>query len=49
VEGRVADMECLPPSLAERRYYRPTSEGREKMLGQRMEEIVRIKEQKRRS
>jgi putative ATPase len=24
VEGRVADMECLPPSLAGRRYYHPT-------------------------
>ena len=26
VEGRVADMECLPPSLAGRRYYHPTQE-----------------------
>src|SRR6185437_11475859 len=43
VEGRVADMECLPPSLAGRRYYQPTNEGREKLLGQRMEEIARIK------
>jgi putative ATPase len=47
VEGKVADMECLPPSLAGRRYYVPTGEGREKLLGQRMEEIRRIKEQKR--
>ena len=47
VEGRVADMECLPPSLAGRRYYLPTNEGREKLLAQRMEEIARIKEQKR--
>jgi len=47
VEGRVADMECLPPSLAGRRYYHPTSEGREKLLGQRMAEITKIKEQKR--
>src|SRR5271168_2196901 len=42
VEGRVAGMECLPPSLAGRRYYRPTGEGREKALAQRMEEIARI-------
>jgi putative ATPase len=49
VEGRVADMECLPPSLAGRRYYHPTSEGREKLLAQRMEEIARIKQEKRRS
>ncbi len=47
VEGRVADMECLPPSLAGRRYYQPTGEGRERLLAQRMEEIARIKEEKR--
>jgi putative ATPase len=47
VEGRVADMECLPHSLAGRRYYQPTSEGREKLLGQRMDEIARIKADKR--
>ncbi|HMH15287.1 MAG TPA: replication-associated recombination protein A [Edaphobacter sp.] len=47
VEGRVADMECLPPSLAGRRYYQPTSEGREKLLAQRMDEIARIKAEKR--
>jgi putative ATPase len=47
VEGRVADMECLPAGLAGRRYYKPTNEGREKLLAQRMEEIARIKESKR--
>ncbi len=47
VEGRVADMECLPASLAGRRYYRPTGEGREKLLAQRMDEIARIKATKR--
>jgi putative ATPase len=47
VEGRVADMECLPPGLVGRRYYQPTNEGREKLLAQRMEEIARIKRQKR--
>jgi putative ATPase len=41
VEGRVADMECLPPGLAGRTYYHPTNEGREKQLAQRMEEIVK--------
>jgi putative ATPase len=46
VEGKVADMECLPPSLAGRRYYQPTNEGREKLLAQRMEEIRRIRESK---
>lgn len=49
VEGRVAAMECLPPSLAGRHYYQPTNEGREKLLGQRMQEIARIKSEKRSS
>ena len=43
VEGRVADMDCLPASLAGRRYYEPTQEGREKHLAQRMAEISRIR------
>jgi putative ATPase len=43
VEGRVADMQCLPDSLKGRRYYVPTNEGREKLLAQRMEEIAQIK------
>jgi putative ATPase len=47
LEGKVADMECLPPSLANRRYYHPTQEGREKTLAQRMDEIARIRQGKR--
>ena len=47
VERKVADMECLPESLRGRRYYHPTQEGREKLLAQRMEEIRRIREEKR--
>jgi putative ATPase len=47
VEGRVADMECLPAGLVGRRYYKPTNEGREKLLAQRMDEISRIKAEKR--
>lgn len=39
VEGKVAAMVCLPASLAHRRYYQPTNEGRERQLAQRMEEI----------
>jgi len=46
VEGRVADMECLPLSLAGHRYYHPTQEGREKLLAQRMDEIARIRHSK---
>ena len=43
VEGRVADMDCLPDSLRGHSYYQPTREGREKLLAQRMEEIRRIR------
>jgi putative ATPase len=46
-EGRVADMDCLPDSLKGRSYYKPTQEGREKQLAQRMEEIRRIRSAKR--
>jgi len=42
IEGKVADMECLPPLLAGRRYYHPTQEGREKLLAQRLQEIARL-------
>ena len=46
-EGKVADMDCLPDSLRGRTYYHPTQEGREKQLAQRMEEIRRIRANKR--
>ena len=45
-EGRVAEMQCLPDNLRERRYYHPTQEGREKLLAQRMDEIQRIRSEK---
>jgi ATPase related to the helicase subunit of the Holliday junction resolvase len=48
-EGKVADMDCLPDSLRGRSYYKPTQEGREKLLAQRMEEIRKIKSRKRSS
>ncbi len=48
IEGRVADMECLPESLRGRHYYHPTQEGREKAMAQRLEEIQRIRDSKRR-
>jgi putative ATPase len=43
VEGKVAAMECLPENLRERRYYVPTNEGRERLLAQRMEEIIALR------
>jgi putative ATPase len=46
-EDKVADMDCLPPSLTGRRYFEPTQEGREKQLAQRLEELRRIRESKR--
>ena len=45
--GKVADMDCLPDSLKGRRYYHPTQEGREKALAQRLEEIRKIRTEKR--
>jgi putative ATPase len=47
LEGRVADMECLPENLRGREFYHPTTEGREKLLAQRMDEIRRIRAAKR--
>ncbi len=43
VEGKVAGMQCLPDNLRDRVYYRPTSEGVEKRLRERLEEIRKIK------
>jgi putative ATPase len=49
LDEKVADMECMPDNLRGREYYHPTSEGREKMLAQRMEEIKGRKEELRRA
>jgi putative ATPase len=49
LEEKVADMECMPDNLRGREYYHPTLEGREKLLGQRMEEINQRKEELRRA
>ena len=47
LEDAVPGMECLPPSLAGRQYYFPTGRGVEKRIAERLEEIRRLKEQKR--
>ena len=39
VESKVADMQCLPDNLKDRRYYHPSTEGLEKRIRDRMEEI----------
>ena len=41
LEDKVADMQCLPDNLKDRVYYRPTSEGIEKRIRERMAEIKR--------
>ena len=43
---KVADMTCLPRSLAGKRYYQPTSQGFEQRLRARMEEIRAIREKR---
>ena len=41
LESKVADMQCLPDNLRERIYYQPTSEGMEKRIRERLDEIKR--------
>jgi putative ATPase len=41
-EEKVTDMTCLPESLAGRTYYKPTDQGFEVRIRQRLEEIRRI-------
>src|SRR5438309_3901007 len=40
---KVADMQCLPDNLHHRVYYHPTTEGIEKRIRERIEEIKRIR------
>jgi putative ATPase len=42
-EEKITDMRCLPESLLGRTYYRPTDQGFEQRLRQRIEEIRRIR------
>ena len=42
-QDKVADMQCLPDSLQNRTYYHPTSEGVEKRIRERLDEIKRLK------
>ncbi|HVO60372.1 MAG TPA: replication-associated recombination protein A [Terriglobales bacterium] len=45
VEGKVANMQCLPDNLRARTYYRPTGEGIEKRVRERLEEIKKRRAQ----
>jgi len=39
LEGKVANMQCLPDNLRDRVYYQPTGEGIEKRIRERLYEI----------
>src|SRR6202050_4416663 len=43
LDAKVADMQCLPDNLRDRVYYRPTNEGIEKRIRERMEEIRKLR------
>ena len=45
LEAKIANMQCLPDNLKDRRYYHPTQEGRERQLAQRLEELNRLRKQ----
>jgi putative ATPase len=47
VEGKVADMDCLPDSLKGRTYFHPQDVGEEAELKRRLEEIERKRSKKR--
>ncbi len=40
---KLTKMKCLPDSLSEKRYYLPTEAGKEKMIKERLEEILEWK------
>jgi len=42
-DDKVTDMTCLPDNLAGRTYYKPTDQGFEQRLRQRLDEIRKIK------
>lgn len=46
-EDKLTDMECLPESLQGRRYYRPTMEGAEARVSERMKAIEQWKLERR--
>ena len=42
-EEKLTKMQCLPDSLAGKRYYFPTNQGAEERISERLEEIIRWK------
>jgi len=45
LESKVADMQCLPDNLKDRRYYQPTLEGAEKRIREQLQDIRRRRSQ----
>ena len=45
LEGKVADMQCLPDNLRDRVYYEPTNEGLEKRIRERLHQIKQRRSQ----
>ena len=45
IKGRVADMQCLPDNLRDRVYYRPTDEGEEQHIREKLQDIKLRREQ----
>ncbi len=42
-DAKVADMQCLPDNLKDRKYYQPTNQGVEQRIRERMEEVRKRK------
>ncbi len=42
-EEKLTKMQCLPDALVDRRYYQPTEQGKEKLVKEKLEEILRWK------
>lgn len=43
-KNKITDMQCLPPNLKGRKYYKPTFEGLEKNINERMNYINKLKQ-----
>ena len=44
-DSKVTDMQCLPDNLKDRKYYRPSKQGKETQFAEIMERIAKLKKQ----
>ncbi len=44
-QDKLTNMQCLPDSLLGRNYYRPTTQGKEARVKERLEQIARWKKE----